>query len=106
MVNKLLQVFGLVRISDIDKYFLQLSPGSNWKERFDSVKYDEMILKLRGIPEFKEYCDWTSIQDTKRFYNASMEEQPMIRGAVSRTRHFRSLCLEAAETKLPIQRYQ
>jgi len=106
MINKILRSFGLIRISDIDKYYLDLYPGVAWKEKFDSVMYDEMLRKMHGIHEFKEYCDWTAIQDTKRYYNATPEEHGMIRGAVSRTRHFRSLCLEAAERKLPIQRYQ
>lgn len=106
MLNKILKSFGLVRISNVDKLFLELTPDSSFKEKFDSVKYDDMLIKMRGIQEFKEYCDWTAIQDTKRYYNATVDEQPMIRGAVSRTRHFRSLCLEAAENKLPIQRYQ
>ena len=106
MFNKILKFFGLIRICNVDEYWLELTPDSDWKEKFDSSKYDELLRKMRGIHEFKEYCDWTAIQDTKRFYNATTEEQPMIRGAVSRTRHFRSLCLEAAEKKMPIQRYQ
>lgn len=105
MIDNILKALGVIRISQIDKYFLDLYPDNLFKEQFDSIKYSEMVERIRKIPEFKEYCDWTAVQDTKRFYNANHEEHGIIRGAIGRTRHFRSLGSEDVEKKLPIQRY-
>ena len=105
MINKILRKFGFIKIEDIDTYYLDLYPNSIFKEQFDSGKYSELTDRLRKIPEFREYCDWTAIQDTKRFYNANPDEHALIRGAVSRTRHFRSLSTDAVDKKLANQRY-
>lgn len=63
--------------------------GKDW----DKSKYDLMIDSLKRNPEFAEFLDWTISEDVKRAFNVTDEERPIVRGAVSRTRYLRSLCI-------------
>jgi hypothetical protein len=115
MFDKILRRLGLVRLSslteeDINAVLLS-SIFDRWsREKFPKDAQDEVIDIFRKHPVLKEYFDWSIAQDVKRFYSATPQEQDMIRGAVSRTRYFRTLCVvpreeESKPQKLNLKRY-
>jgi hypothetical protein len=115
MFDKILRRLGLVRLSalteeDVNAALLSGIFDKWGKDRFPKDAQDEVIDILRKHPPLKDYFDWSIAQDIKRFYSATPQEQEMIRGAVSRTRYFRSLCVvpgevESKPQKLNIKRY-
>lgn len=104
-IREVLRRFGYIHKDSLQEEYLNSIDYKLFESKFDSTKLEDMRAKLRGNKEFIEYCDWTVVQDMKRYFNATPQEQPIIRGAEARTRHFRSLCADAQELKLPIKRY-
>lgn len=104
MINNILKWVGLMKIKDVrdlsnepftdgelDSLCLDLaiSRSNGW----DRDKYEHMLELLKKNPEFAQFLDWTVHEDMKRAFNVTDEERPIIRGAVSRTRYLRSLCI-------------
>jgi len=102
MLDKILAWFGLVRTNRMRD--IPINFEENYKQ-FDGEKFSILKEKLRANPEFKEYLDWTIVQDIKRFFSAHPSEHQLIRGAITRTRYLRTLCVEEDGKRLPIQRY-
>lgn len=120
MFHKILRRLGLVRAlpttnedvvnTILVDYLFSVSPSGPLQERFP----EESMAEVRDIftkhPVLKDFFDWTIMKDVHRFYSAHDSEHPMIRGAISRTRYFRTLCLPPGEkgsmaSKLDIKRY-
>ncbi len=110
MTNKILELFGLVRIKnvrDLEKnpYIatelddMYIETASRRARGWDKDKYQTMLDLLKKNKEFAQFLDWTVTEDVKRAYNVTDAERPMIRGAVSRTRYLRSLCISKDEAE-------
>jgi len=111
-MDKILSILGLTRISTVrdlnkepftedefDSMYVEIAHKR--AENFDKDKYDLMIDLLRKNPEFAQFLDWTIDQDVLRSFNVTDAERQVVRGAVSRTRYLRSLCLpEGANVKV------
>ena len=69
-----------------------------------------MVELLRKNTIFAQFLDWTINEDIKRAFNVSDIERPLVRGAVSRTRYLRSLCISEnnahEKLKKKISRYE
>jgi hypothetical protein len=103
-MDRLLSLFGLVRMKDVrdlkkepltadELDILYVDVAENRAEGFNNEKHAEMIDLLRKNQVFAEFLDWTITNDVKRAFNATEDERQVVRGAVSRTRYLRSLCL-------------
>ena len=115
MLKKILELCGLVRISDIrdleknpytedelDSMYIPIAytRASGWSKD----KYQVMLDLLKKNREFVQFLDWTIVEDVKRSFNATDIERPIIRGAVSRTRYLRSLCTGPEEVKAVMEK--
>lgn len=120
MLDKVFGWLGFVRASqaltekDVNKvlvdFLINESPFSKNTGRFpdDSLREVKDLFKKNNV--LKEFLDWTILQDVTRFYSASEAEHQLIRGAISRTRYFRTLCVTTEESesksqKLNLKRY-
>lgn len=95
MLNKILKFFGYEKVS------YQI------RTRLNARDIEEMKDALRNVPHLKEFLETTIADDKERFYVAQLLEQPMVRGAIGRTRYILSLLEEEKVTskKLNTPRY-
>jgi hypothetical protein len=120
MLDKVFGWLGFVRASqvltekDVDKilvdYLINESPFAKSTGRFSEDSMREVSDLFKKNTVLKEFLDWTILQDVTRFYSASEAEHQLIRGAISRTRYFRTLCVtpeksESKSQKLNLKRY-
>lgn len=109
-MEKLLSIFGLMKISNVRD--LEKEPYTETEldsmyvviahERakgFDRDKFETMVDLLKKNPDFMDFLDWTIDADVQRAFNVTDDERPIVRGAVSRTRYLRTLCLEKTDTR-------
>lgn len=110
MTNKILELLGLVKIKDIrdlkkqpytadelDSMYVEVAFSR--AEGWDKDKYQTMLDLLKKNREFAQFLDVMVTDDVKRAYSVPDAERLAVRGAVSRTRYLRSLCLNQDETK-------
>lgn len=93
MLDKILGRLGLVRVAVLEE-----------QSQFASENLEDIKSLFQKNPIIREFFNWTIEQDIKRFYSAQDSEHPMIRGAVSRTRYFKSLCVTPEEEKSKSQK--
>jgi hypothetical protein len=108
MIDRILRRLGLVRISslkeeDVNRILVDYLYGQPENFTGDLARDTETVFKRN--PVVKEFLDWTVLQDIKRFYTAQEAEQPLIRGAISRTRYLRTLCVTPEKVQSESQKF-
>lgn len=109
MFDKILSFFGLVRSSSVrdlskepytddELTSMYIDAAIKNSEGFDKSRFDNMVDTLRKNEDFAAFLDWTIHEDIKRSFNVQDSERPIVRGAVSRTRYLRALCMEEPKT--------
>lgn len=107
VLTRILELFGLVKIKDVRDLVKQPYTGDELDsmyietaykraEGWDKDKYHTMLDLLKKNRELAQFLDWTISEDVKRSFNVTEAERPVVRGAVSRTRYLRSLCMSDA----------
>lgn len=110
MTNKILELLGLVRIKDVrdlekqpytdnELDVMNVDLAFSRAEGWDKDKYHTMLDLLKKNREFAQFLDWTFAEDVKRSFNVTDAERLTVRGAASRTRYLRSLCVDSTEAK-------